>query len=858
MTDQRSMPIRLAAASLCLAAATLAGDVSYFEGFEGNEDPVRFWTCGPYGKHRVNYAGPTTERARSGRTSYKLDITFLGDGNYNYWAGPRLDIPAVRGMKLTGYIYLEKVPPNVTLGLGHSFFLPAYRLLHPTTSGRDICGPLGQLGPKSVGRWVPQEADLRLAGQSMSNSVMKELTPGVLFEKWYIHINCRQAKDARLVLYLDDISVEGSVPDHWEEMIQQKLTDWQQETEARKNSSREEFESALGTARAELEQVLPLIPTDAALRDGPWSGYAHGLLEEVRSLAHDLKKKTAAGQEKLPASRIRVANQSLEFVRNVRDAGIRPLKHAVSNLRELARRKEPYLFFIRDNPITNYRVIPTARIIDGEIGNEIRAFASPGEYEPATFMLLPSRETTVTFDRSDLRSEAGLLRSEVIDLRVVKVWYQAGINIGEVSQRLLTPELLLKDQGLVEVDHRKKANVVRNMDAPRDAKELQPVHIEALEPRQFWLTIHVPEDAAPGEYTGKIVVHAAGLGDRELTVKLLILPIKLEEPHLEYSLYYRGCLRAGSPPFVSSEHKTAQQLEAEFRNMKAHGITNPNVYQRFTQPYLDQYLDARARAGLRMDSLYYLGVGTGSASNDAQIAKRLALIERTLAYFRSKGAGEVYFHGSDEAHGEALKRQRKMWQAVHEAGGKVFVACSTGFFGLVGDLLDCPVVSRQSPADVPRVHAHGHKMHNYSNPPGAIEQPCTYRYHVGLWLARSGMDGLQTYAYQHGEGPGKMMGHIWDDFDNKIYRSIAFAYPTADGVVDTLQWEGLREGIDDVRYLATLRKAIATARTSPRPATVKLTRQAEAWLRDLDIEGDLQAVRRRMAEWITALSGERQ
>jgi len=41
-----------------------------------------------------------------------------------------------------------------------------------------------------------------------------------------------------------------------------------------------------------------------------------------------------------------------------------------------------------------------------------------------------------------------------------------------------------------------------------------------------------------------------------------------------------------------------------------------------------------------------------------------------------------------------------------------------------------------------------------------------------------------------------------------------FVYPTVDGVIDTIAWEGYREGIDDLRYLATLRKAIGKAEKS--------------------------------------------
>lgn len=101
-----------------------------------------------------------------------------------------------------------------------------------------------------------------------------------------------------------------------------------------------------------------------------------------------------------------------------------------------------------------------------------------------------------------------------------------------------------------------------------------------------------------------------------------------------------------------------------------------------------------------------------------------------------------------------------------------------------------------------------------------------------------------------------MMGRMWDDFDNKIYRVVAFAYPTVNGVVDTLQWEGVREGVDDVRYLTTLRKAIAAGKKSANPLTMKLAQESEIWLRTVSIEGDLQEVRRQMIQRILALTKE--
>jgi hypothetical protein len=99
------------------------------------------------------------------------------------------------------------------------------------------------------------------------------------------------------------------------------------------------------------------------------------------------------------------------------------------------------------------------------------------------------------------------------------------------------------------------------------------------------------------------------------------------------------------------------------------------------------------------------------------------------------------------------------------------------------------------------------------------------------------------YAYQHS------FGHVWNDFDDNHYRDHVFTYPTDDGVVGTIQWEGFREGVDDVRYLSTLLKAIEKARRTYSPVAA----EAERWLEKLDPAGDLDNIRREMVNWILKL-----
>jgi len=55
----------------------------------------------------------------------------------------------------------------------------------------------------------------------------------------------------------------------------------------------------------------------------------------------------------------------------------------------------------------------------------------------------------------------------------------------------------------------------------------------------------------------------------------------------------------------------------------------------------------------------------------------------------------------------------------------------------------------------------------------------------------------------------------WNDFDHPKLRDLNFVYPTIDGVIDTIAWEGFREGVDDVRYITTLENYIKIARSTP-------------------------------------------
>ena len=81
----------------------------------------------------------------------------------------------------------------------------------------------------------------------------------------------------------------------------------------------------------------------------------------------------------------------------------------------------------------------------------------------------------------------------------------------------------------------------------------------------------------------------------------------------------------------------------------------------------------------------------------------------------------------------------------------------------------------------------------------------------------------------------------------------SYVWRTEDGVIDTLGWEALREGVDDVRYLTTLLSLVN--RASGPYSQDPLVRETFRWLGEVDVQaGNLNQIRAEMARHIEALS----
>jgi hypothetical protein len=353
----------------------------------------------------------------------------------------------------------------------------------------------------------------------------------------------------------------------------------------------------------------------------------------------------------------------------------------------------------------------------------------------------------------------------------------------------------------------------------------------------------VPEQAKPGTYAGTLSFSAGG-GKSTLPLALTVHPFALLPSRLTYSIYYRASLSPDGQPHIDSESRSEEQYRAEMANMLAHGVSYPTNYLGWNEELLTKQLQIRKEVGMPAGRFYNLGYGIGPRPA-AQLPELQKNVKMWLAFLKPWGYDEVYFYGTDEASGEALAAQKATWAATQEAGGKTFVACYKKTFEAMGKLLNTAVLAGPpDPGEGAKYHSVGSEAFCYANPQVGVEDPHVYRRNFGLVLWKAGFDGAMDYAYQHG------FNHVWNDFDDRSYRDHNFSYPTVNGLVDTIQWEGFREGVDDVRYVTTLEQAIKAAA----PAKKKLAADAQKWLDELDpARGDLDEIRSEMVRRLSRL-----
>ncbi|MDD4017273.1 MAG: hypothetical protein PHV28_04945 [Kiritimatiellae bacterium] len=545
---------------------------------------------------------------------------------------------------------------------------------------------------------------------------------------------------------------------------------------------------------------------------------------------------------------------------------------------ELAKGKPLYWGTVDPMGLETY--MPDSDLPEETVGQPLLVGAAKGEYEAASFVVRPMRDVKSFLPVvSEFRTKDGkTLPANIVDTRIVKVAVMSGGGAKNRHIRVKKPVYLLHDDAMLKCDFDKMESYIR-LDKPEgatyewitkpgdsfwfetyksaakwpihDAAAIRPLDLRKALGQQFWFTFHVPEDAAPGLYRGKVDLTSEGRTVASVPVKLRVLPFVLPEPRTSYDLsrkiypgvYWRNYninfQDPNAPGSITSRGRNVAQVRAELRSLKAHGILYPTVVmelffpgwdgknhdrpdysgveRKFTpekRQYFFNVINLLKEEGFPMDKLFFHSGGNWGFRCDydrsnpmhREVLKRSVEATYKMVYEAVGHKTDAQFYGVDEAWGERLKKEYAVWEDIRALGGRIF---TTAVRSHTADLVGCIDTQIASGAPDRRFakmhHDAGALIWNYANPQaGTKDQARPYRTNFGFGVYSENYDGFATYAWN------VSAEHPWNDFDNRVEPDLAFVIPTADGVVDTPSHEGYREGVDDIRYATLLRMLCKT------------------------------------------------
>ncbi len=536
--------------------------------------------------------------------------------------------------------------------------------------------------------------------------------------------------------------------------------------------------------------------------------------------------------------------------------------------------------------------LPDVYPLDGTFSAPVNIIMAQNEYEPGSFVLYPLEDLGKTeLKLTEFRTADGkVLPADKLDLKVIKVWYQNGNGwysyFGDTGLKLV-PELLLNDEDLIKVDTENVQNYARLTEkdgsvsyqwisAPHlidkrhyypfwrsaepfqsmkenfvDADKLKPVTLEQGKFKQFFLTVRVEKDQAPGLYKGAVNLVRNGARIGTIPVAVRILPFVLPKPHT-YADTNRPFL-VSSYSYISFDQFLSRnggdyelmdkQLVATLENQVKHN-QDMHMLRAQARQYEHAYtINAVKRAGMRTD--YYMG-GAPGAGNTVMDMMHDAKMLRDY-YTKHLGHTNIFLGCGDEPPISWVRNMIPLFKIYKAEGLKFFIAGGDQVFYGAGYLYDF-----YNTAHLPENRDVTRKWNDigktflawYAQQHVGAENPAYNRRQNGIAPYLANYSALCNYAHHFGPYNDR----------SYTYKPMVYAYGTGSGVIDTIQWEGFREGVDDIRYATALKRLAQEAADSPNMEIQNEGRAVLQYFAELNPEcGDMDEMRLEMIRRILSL-----
>jgi hypothetical protein len=454
-----------------------------------------------------------------------------------------------------------------------------------------------------------------------------------------------------------------------------------------------------------------------------------------------------------------------------------------------------------------------------EVTRQVKASVTRGEIAHLSFSLDSGASIeNLEVSPTSLTSSGGQNYALESDLYVVHRWLQAGVGVFQ-SAPVEVSELLLKDDreplrdsyirrcGAIHV-HKSRTRY-----RPPNVRLTGPVQtsISARGSKQFWLSVAVPSDTPGGSYQGTIHVRRDNATMLELGVEVVVLDLDLVETSRDAMLWYRGTINCHHP----HHYVRPDVFRTQLKDIYDHGFRSISLWE--TDPKrLQHALDVAQSVGFSGDVIMDGFREPLWSSVDFGKLRPVAYVSDEIDVHPDRLEGHIAAMRHATNHGVRTMASVLDWRTVERTMTKTS--------GILPNVISVYAPDNQTRLAIPAVRGKTDaEVYYYWQ--AHMEKPLMHRLLAGLLFWKSGAEGISPYCYQHLPG---FPYSPFDDFDawdpasqhdplGRHFKDHMATYPARRGVIHTLQWKGMADGLTDLRYLETLSSAIEAAESNTDP-----------------------------------------
>jgi hypothetical protein len=520
------------------------------------------------------------------------------------------------------------------------------------------------------------------------------------------------------------------------------------------------------------------------------------------------------------------------------------------------------------------QITPTFVPLRATIGRPLTAFATPGEFEPATFCVAAHADLgAVKLELVDFVEERTerTIASKNVDVGIVRCWPQRESSWGTKGNYRIVPEMIEPPAG-------------------------RACRLAAGQIKQWWLTVHVPPETPAGRYRMSLTLRPERASPTVLELRLLVLPFQLTRPTDKHwgtwleSFPPVGGLRGPERRGRNTPAEEARLVRSDLAEYRDHGFDlaifnfyfgvkeNPDGGFTYDISALGRTLDYWKTLGsttpvaigceYTFRNLEYglAEPGTkhvpGTFSSKAHRAI-VGLVRHIHEEAARHGWPKLYFYPIDEPGNNKTENRMRFAQNVldfvHEVPGcQTATTVGAGDVQQLGDRVDVRIYAYgdYNRKKVLQETHEGHPFWFYDNGMFYGSSTLGSRNMTGFEFLRSGAEVATAWGFDCTQD------NPYNDFDGG-HKDWNVVFPGVDKLTPTVYWELCREGVDDARYVATLEQEIRKAKAGGQKAAAK---RAEEVLEPL-LAADAAPIhnprafgryRWRLAREILALQGDRQ